>query len=262
MRTARRTTSTRSPHWTTMTRAKPRMEAPGPPAGAAWRMAAVALLLTVLGVAGCRPGAPDLDTRTFRVEHMPPLEVRDLVEPYVYADRPDAPGVISVTPGAVTVRETPDNLAKIERVLAEYDTPRQEEIRLRFQLIEANGASTTDPAIAEVTEQLRELFRFDGYRLVGEAVVLAGHGAQIQQSFSGSDWVIQVGRTRSTSSTSILLEGLELWRGRPRLETSGINVRVGQTIVIGSASTGEDTGSMILTVTAESAEAGADTVAR
>ncbi len=37
---------------------------------------------------------------------------------------------------------------------------------LHFQIIHADGYETIDPEIADIVEELRQLFRFDGYRLV------------------------------------------------------------------------------------------------
>src|SRR2546421_6245023 len=113
----------------------------------------------------CSPGGPSLDTRTFALKYLHGQDAIPIVAPSVYADRPNAKGVFSVSDNAITVRETPDNLDKIARVLAQYDRPRPF-VRLTFHLIEADGAATTDPVIRDVEATLRQLFRFRGYRLV------------------------------------------------------------------------------------------------
>ena len=45
----------------------------------------------------------------------------------------------------------------------------------------ANGARTTDPAIAELEAELRQLFRFDGYELVAEGLLTGLEGSHVQQ---------------------------------------------------------------------------------
>src|SRR5437016_11485185 len=128
----------------------------------------------------CSPGGPSLDTRTFALKYLHGQDAIPIVAPYVYADRPKAKGVFTVSDNAITVRETPDNLDKIARVLAQYDRPRPF-IRLTFHLIEADGAATTDPVIRDVEATLRQLFRFRGYRLVAEGVVSATEKGEVTQ---------------------------------------------------------------------------------
>jgi len=124
-------------------------------------MAMVVGAILVLGAAGCsKDDTPELETRTFEVLHLEDWVAEALVEPYVYANRQGAPGMASMVDGKLTVRETPDNLQRIEEVLFEFDRPTPA-VRLTFQIIEANGSTGTDPQIAEVEEALRQLFRFD-----------------------------------------------------------------------------------------------------
>src|SRR3989454_2457878 len=132
-------------------------------------------------LAACSPRGPNRDTRPFALKSLRGSDAIPIVVPYVYTDRPNAKGVFSVSDNAITVRETPDNLDKIARVLAQYDRPRPF-VRLTFHLIEADGAATTDPVIRDVEATLRQLFRFRGYRLVAEGVVSAtekGEGTQV-----------------------------------------------------------------------------------
>jgi hypothetical protein len=138
--------------------------------------------IAVLFVA-CSPGGPSLDTRTFALKYLRGQDAVPIVAPYVYADRPNAKGVFTVSDNTLTVRETPDNLDKIARVLAQYDRPRPF-IRLTFHLIEADGATISDSAIRDVEATLRQLFRFRGYRLVGEGVVSTTEKGQVTQTLA------------------------------------------------------------------------------
>src|SRR6058998_1501107 len=136
--------------------------------------------ITLALLTACSPHGPSLDTRTFALKYLRGSDAVSIVVPYIYTDRPNAKGVFSVSDNAITVRETPDNLDKIARVLAEYDRPRPF-VRLTFHLIEADGAATTDPAIRDVEATLRQLFRFRGYRLVAEGVVSATEKGEVTQ---------------------------------------------------------------------------------
>ncbi|NNM06155.1 MAG: hypothetical protein HKO65_13785, partial [Gemmatimonadetes bacterium] len=145
---------------------------------------ALLFTLTVALVSGCDAfGTPKLDVRTFNLEHRSGYEAADLIEPYIFEDREGAPGDMNATMEAITVRESRDNLEKIGRVLEEFDKPIPG-IRLRFQLIEADSFQERDPAIADVVDELENLFQFEGYRLLGEAVVPVAGGSRGGQSFS------------------------------------------------------------------------------
>jgi len=214
-------------------------------------------LLLALGTSllvGC-DRTPELDVRTFNLEHRSGYEAAELVDPYIYGDREGAPGSLSALPNAISVRETSDNLDKIARVLAEFDQPIPA-VRLRFQLIEADSFQDEDPAIAEVVQELRSLFRFDGYRLLGEALVtLAGGSMETQefmQRFLGTEETFEIhAATRMDRPGTVRLNPVRLIGNDILLETS-VNVSQGQTVVIGGAKARMGGRSFILTVRAES----------
>ncbi|HKJ00935.1 MAG TPA: hypothetical protein VJ997_00730 [Longimicrobiales bacterium] len=213
---------------------------------------ALAVLILLMGAA-CRQ-APRLETRTFRINHLQPWEVEPLVGPYVYTDRAENPGEFSTSEQAVTIRETPDNLDKIARVLEEYDVARPD-IRLHFQLIEADGFTTSDPRIAPVEAELRKIFQFRGYRLAGEAAIAATNEAEISQRLAGSDGLFGVsGKVFWVRGDLIHLENIRLSEENagPILLTS-MNVRPGQTVVLGSSPKSGSTATLLLTVRAEAA---------
>lgn len=213
----------------------------------------LAVLATPLLLAACE-GTPRLETQTFALQHMEGHEAMALIEPYVYGDREGAPGAASESAGALTVRETQDNLDRIGRVLAEFDQPRPD-ARLRFQLIEADGFTGRDERIAAVEEELARIFQFRGYRLLAEAFVTATDGSEVEQGL-GADHVVST-RVFLGGPGSIRLDGVRLWshRGGDRLTTT-VNIRPGQTLVLGSASREGDAGTLLLTVTVEAAEGG------
>ncbi len=209
--------------------------------------------LALLAVAAC--GGPRLDTRTFRLDHLDREAAVQLLKPYVFTDRKDAPGLMSVGQGSVTVRETPDNLDRIARVLAEYDRAKPG-VRLHFQIIQADGNTARDPAIADVEDALRKLFRFKGYRLVGEAVAGGMEGANLSQTVAapGGPYHINasVGDVRTSGDTTSVRIFANLWtvRGVPLVETQ-VTLRSGQTAVLGNAQMGSEAGTLILTVRPE-----------
>ncbi|MEJ2186360.1 MAG: hypothetical protein P8Z36_10525 [Gemmatimonadota bacterium] len=142
---------------------------------------------TTLAAAACSR-APKLDTRTFQLEYLSAHDAQSIIAPYVYADRQVAPGMISSATHTISVRETPDNLDKIARVLKENDKAPQT-VRLTFQVIRADGQQKVDPAIADVEQELKRLFRYDGYALVGQASLEARSYADYNQTvFAGQHY--------------------------------------------------------------------------
>jgi hypothetical protein len=222
------------------------------------RRAAVAVVaLFASGITAC-DFWPRVETRTFRVQHLSESHVEALLQPYVYTDRDLSPGTMSVAAGAVTVRETRDNLEKIERVLDEFDVAAPQ-VRLRYQLIEANGvAGPPDPGIADVVEQLRGLFRFQGYRLLGETFTYVG-GGEFSQPFGDLPWMVggdwsRVVRPGVVEIASLMVHAIG--SSSPPAVFGGITLSVGQTVVLGNAPSSWEGKTAILTVRAEAVEDG------
>jgi hypothetical protein len=139
---------------------------------------------------------------------------------------------------------------------------------LRFQIIEADGFTENDPAIADVRSALRELFRFRGYRLHGEAMIRAKSGAEFHQittttdgaryTISGSVSAVMIGRqnggnvalrislTPGATRRDSRGEVIEM-AGMPIIGTE-VTVPLGQTVVIGTAHTEPQKPALILVV--------------
>ena len=208
--------------------------------------------LLVVGLMGCNQ--PRLDTRTFELKYINADEAIVLIDPYVYGDREGSPGSASHTQNALTVRETPDNLERIQRVLERFDKP-SPRVQLRFQIIEADGFRATDPAIADVESELRQLFRFTGYRLAGEAMLVgAPYTRMVQTVGEEGSFVIDVniGAVRLVGDTGIVEMEVELRTGVMGMAlATTINARVGTTLVLGNAKLSGESATMILTVRPE-----------
>jgi hypothetical protein len=150
------------------------------------RIATLALATTLAAAACSR--TPKLDTRTFQLEYLSARDAQKIIAPYVYSDRAGAPGMISNAEHTISVRETPDNLDKIARVLKENDKAPQT-VRLTFQVIRADGQQKVDPAIADVEQELKRLFRYDGYTMVGQSSIEARSYSEYSQTvFAGQHY--------------------------------------------------------------------------
>lgn len=205
-----------------------------------------ALAATAL-LAACQ-GDTRLETRTFALQHLRPNEASAVIEPYIYRDREGAPGLMSAAAGVLTVRETSDNLDQIARVLSEYDVPRRD-LRLHFQLIEADGYTGRDERIADVEDELRSIFQFQGYRLAGEAFVAATDASEVEQGLDEGHQV-RAAVYYARPGTYRIEVRLRSYEYGDRLTTS-VNIRAGQTLVLGSAARVGDEPTLLLTVRAE-----------
>lgn len=189
------------------------------------------------------------DTRTFELTHLDPEAAAELIRPYV----PDAAVVVRESqPRVLTVAASPARLEQIADLLERYDVPAPD-ARLSFQLIEADGFTDVDPAIADVEAVLRDLFRFHGYRLIAEAMVTARSRSTTMQQLLATGNVpltlavgvgeITSGNGASAVDLSVSLDG----RGGTVLSTRVV-VPGGQTVVLGSARPLEERGALILVV--------------
>jgi hypothetical protein len=214
------------------------------------------LALVALALVGC-DRSPRLETRTFPLKHIEARTAEGLIHPYVFSDREGSPGMMSVTENTVTVRETPDNLERIARALAEFDVP-SPWVRLHFQLIEADGGGAADTRIADLETELRKLFRYAGYRLAAEAVVTGTARSDIEQSIGGDvrkgeGYVLSVniGEVRVIGESGYVALNVHLQSPYGGGLGTRINARTGQTLVIGNARLREGSGTMILAVRPE-----------
>jgi hypothetical protein len=128
-------------------------------------------------------------------------------------------------------------------------------IRLSFQLIEADGFVDVDPSIAEIVGELRQLFRFEGYRLLDSSLltgVIPGSNEHpdaanmVRQRLAlGSrgtfDLVASIQRSDNAERTRIFVQLVDTYAGQHqdgRIMETSVNVRDGQTIVLGSGRPG------------------------
>jgi hypothetical protein len=197
----------------------------------------------------------DLETQTFELQYLDSQVAAEIVDPYVFYDRPNSPGRASVAQNLLTVRETRDNLEKIGRLLEQYDTP-PPSVRLHFQVIGANGSTTTDSAIADVESVLRRLFQFRGYRLLAQAMLGGVEGSGMEQRLAsegrGLNISAYINDVRSSGDSGVVHLEVQLHvSGVGNVLQTSVNVRSGQTIVLGSTQPDPQSETLILTVRAE-----------
>lgn len=213
----------------------------------------------VLGGCGAGP-AGGLETRTFRLEHIEPGEMASLIEPYILSER----GTLKVGAGAtpaLTVRERREILDRIGATIAAFDVPRASVV-LHFQVIEAYAADGSDPVVAEVEEVLRELFRFEGYRLAAEAVARGSAGGEFMQVINSGQMgnsvrltiggrILEVRGGQENRSIRLKLALEDPWN---QLLATELEIPIGQTVVLGNGRPRTTHSTLILVVRPELAK--------
>src|SRR3954469_3434411 len=133
-------------------------------------------LLLVLGGCDSRRG---MQVRTYELHRLELDAAETLLTPYISEG-----GYLTGKNRLLTGREKPAQLDSIARILQRYDGAPQT-VMLHFQVIEAGDFAGADSSIARVAAPLRELFRYRGYRLVGELTVRAMEGARFSEERQG-----------------------------------------------------------------------------
>ena len=211
------------------------------------RIGAALATLVVLG--GCIRDRAEVSTIT--LDYLTSSQAVALAEPYLSAD-----GKLFVSDAAlntITVRDREKNVRRIRNMLNERDASPQN-VSLHFQVVRATEHGAMDPQLARIGGALRELLRFEGYELVGQAVVSAAERRVVQQSVSGGAFPLQLGLRINDvvgGSGSVDME-VDLRReGYPSLLATNVVIPMGQTVVLGSAFPGASGEALILTVRGE-----------
>lgn len=192
------------------------------------------IALLIVAAAAC-DNRRDLETRTFQLQRLSHEEAIVLITPYVRDG-----GLVSGRNKLITVREREDRLKVIEEMLRKYDgMGKAADVTLRFRVIEANGFTGTDSAIADVEPTLKETFRYRGYRLVGETVVRAREESSFSQTvgetlqISGEVGPVYVDQNERRVPVRIVLRGRR--EGGMVELMSTVTASMGKPVVLGQS---------------------------
>jgi hypothetical protein len=160
-------------------------------------------------------------------------------------------------PNTVFVRGRRKELQSVQELLRTEDKPAPQVV-LRFQLIEADGFRSNDTSIAAVESVLRNIFRYQGYRLAAETFMRAKRESRAQQVIVGNDGVrysldVEVNSVirREGKASAEMTVSLGLPAMGMNALTTSVNVPDGQTVVLGTARPDAQRGALILVVTPE-----------
>lgn len=223
------------------------------------------LFLTAALIGVSAPGSAqdprDLAVKTFRLRNLRPDDAAKLLAPYV--NTPGGGVFEAGSIGAITVRETSSMMVFIDSLLRAHDGPRSV-VTLRFQLIAAYDSTRRDPAIADIDAELRKLFKFGGYALIGEGTATAEETTEFAMSISargpvndpGFDEQYQVlgflERVEATGTEGTVRLNLSLSDARRQdsaaLLRTGLTIPLGQGVILGSATPPSRQGSRVALV--------------
>jgi hypothetical protein len=220
------------------------------------RKAIVAALLALVPAVSSSQDPRDLAVRTFKLQNLRAEDAAKLLGPYVNAPNGGVFDAGSIN--AITVRETHSVLALVDSLLKVHDRPRAV-VTMRFQLLAALDSSVRDPAIAGIDAELRKLFRFSGYELIGEGTARteersdytmtlstkpklvtlgsSNNKERVTESFQIRGWVESVEGTGEGRTVRINVSLQDANRGKeaPELLRTGLTMPVGQSVILGSA---------------------------
>lgn len=192
----------------------------------------------------------DLSVKTFKLRNLKPDDAAKLLGPYV-----NSPGGGVFEAGslsAITVRETSSILLLVDSLLRVHDRARAA-VSMRFQLIAALDTARRDPAINGIDAELRKLFKFPGYELIGEGTAFTeemsdftmtlsttptGRGNdRVSEAFQIRGWIEGVEGTgdASTLRVSISLQSANHGKDAADLLRTGLTIPAGQSVILGSA---------------------------
>jgi hypothetical protein len=204
---------------------------------------------------------PEFVVRTVPLHHLTSAEAVKLLAPYsqtpgggVY----EAPGV-----RAVTIREVSKIFSDMIAVLGQYDRE-PGTVTLYFQLIAAESTTVRDPAVVGLDSLLRGVLRFSGYRLLSTAVASASEQQNVTQSLTadgepltlsvdvrelrvdGNDASVHLNVDLRHPPTAITSTGRSF--ASTVVLSTGVTVPIGQTVVLGAATTTSARRALILVV--------------
>jgi hypothetical protein len=225
---------------------------------------AVAVSLGLPTLAGAQDPR-DLAVKTFKLQNLRPEDAAKLLGPYV--NSPGGGVFEAGSIGAITVRETPTIIALVDSILRVHDRPRAI-VSLRFQLIAALDSTRRDPAIADIETELRKLFKFNGYALIGEGTATTEEMNEFTMTLSAraatlakgspdtpafdepyviKGWVERVEGTGADRTVRLNLSLQDARRGRDATDLlrTGLTMPMGQGVILGSATPPNRLGSRV-----------------
>lgn len=200
--------------------------------------------------------------RTFSIKYRKPTELARAVSTILQGTQGISASNDLMT---ITLTDFPPALAEADSLIRILDVPLKK-IWLEVLFIRAVNddarASFISQEIGNVAKQLRALFKFRQYYLAGKAVAMGVENEELQIETSSKDTTMSsflVSTVPRYTSGTIKLEDMRLqfwWKPRPFMKSpdtdlrTTINLKDGETVILGASQGDESQGAMISVVTA------------
>lgn len=194
------------------------------------RGVALALILVGAGAAGAQP---ELVVHAHTLRHQPAAEALALIHPLL-----SQRGSVQLQPGGNTlvVRDEAAVVKRITALLREFDHPAQK-MAMRIQVVRAGDGGNGEKLGPELAGRLRELLRYDSYRVMAETDLEAREGEQVGYEL-GQEYRIVFQLGTLMSGERIKLHDFEVTRRAEveepqRLLRTQVNLRLGRPMILG-----------------------------
>jgi type II/III secretion system protein len=223
------------------------------------------LLLSVVALADDDAGrSGGLASRSFKLTFRSPERAAVVIKPLVSAE-----GSISLQPAnnTLVVTDHPENLRSISEALQKFDAP-SKPFRVELKLVAASRADTPQPVsedLKEVASKLGAVLRFNSFEKLGEFVAEGKEGDALANLKVGDTYRadLKFGEFDPVSE-GLRLQDLQLSRiqqvkdgeteAASLLKRTSLNVKLGQTLILGAQRVPESDRALMLILIAHRAE--------
>jgi hypothetical protein len=211
-------------------------------------------LVTALGAESVFADAADvgktLTSKTFVFKHKQADKAANVIKGILSAE-----GSMSIQPAAnsLVVTDLPENMKKIAAAIAAFDAPAQA-LQLSIRLVSASrgAVNKVDPAAADVASKLA--LRYNVLESIGAAQASGREGEPGVVTIDGYRADFRFG-AYDPAADSVQVVDFKLFRAEgdqlaPLLKTT-LNLKIGQTVIIGAAKQPQSQRALMIVVTAQ-----------
>lgn len=217
----------------------------------------VALMMVMAaGVSLADDAAPDqrLAARTFQFKFKDANRVASMIRPLLSSD-----GSVSIQANSLAVTDSPENLGRIADLIAQYDAPAREFV-LDVKLVSASRSANpgaVPPELRDIAGKLSGVLRFNDFQKLGEMRIRGSEGDPALVELAGGFRAdFQIGEFDPLSQ-SVRISEFKLFRvpaaggELQQLLKTAVNLRVGQTVVLGASRLPDSQRALMLVMLAE-----------
>ncbi|MFQ5350143.1 MAG: secretin N-terminal domain-containing protein [Thermoanaerobaculia bacterium] len=210
-------------------------------------------VVLALALAGALEAAaqsePALRVHAYTLRHQPAAEALPLVHPLL-----SRRGSVQLQPGGNTlvVRDEAVVVERVVELLREFDHPAQR-LAIRIQVVRAGDGDEGEPLERELAERLRELLRYDSYRVMAATDLEAREGERVSYEL-GEEYRIAFQLGTLMSGERLKLHDFEVSRHAAaeeprRLLHTQVNLRLGRSMILGLAKDESSRRALLLALT-------------